>query len=397
MPVKKRYLIICASLVVLILLLLLTGGEEETVDKKKRNTLAIDIVELSTRDHEVSTGYIGTLYPAHKFELHSKVGGRIVEMKYGVSDMVENGATIALIDDNSYLLELKQARARLNIEESKIRQKQMSIELADKEYQRMLALRAEKVVSESSLEKAKYDLEQNKITLEVDQANLKMQETAVELSELKWSYTKINAQWSDGTETNQRYLAERFVDEGAIITPNTTIATILDIEVLKAEIFVGENQYPHFKPGMKVKISADSFPGETFEGTVERIAPFINQQTQQAKVSINVPNEDLKLRPGMFVWAQVHFRTREAVPMLPKVCVTTEKGKQGVFLYDAEQGKVLFHPVQTGVTRSGMVEIVNASEIDRPVVSIGQHMLKHNQSVKLVETPEANQTVKGAL
>lgn len=376
----------------LIALLLLVGNAGKTPPKKERRLLTIDTTQLVNTNFEVAKGYIGTLYPAHTFELHSNVGGRIIQMNYDIGDTVQNNAVVALLDDTSYQLELKQVQGRLNIEKSKVRQKEMSIELAEKEYQRTLAMRAEKVVSESSLEKAKFDLEQKQMTFEVDKANLEMQERALELSELKLSYTQVKARWAEDEDLGTRVLAERFIDQGSMINPNTTIATIIDVGMLKAEIFVGEKEYPHFRPGMKVKIEVDAFPNQLFEGTIERLAPFINEQTRQAKVLISVPNKDLRLRPGMFARTSVIFRTRKDVPMIPRTCIVSVNNESGVYLYDSKTQKAKFLPVEIGAIRSGKAEIKNADEITKPVISVGQHMVRDGEKVHHIEDdPETNE------
>ncbi len=383
--VKKRYLTISIALVILICgLLFIEGGKKKRV-REDRALVTVDTTEVTTHDYDVVKGYIGTLYPAHKFDLHSKVGGRIIEMNYDIGDVVENGAVIALIDDTQYQLSYKQAQGKLNMEESKVRQKQMAIDLAEREYERMKALRAEKVISESALEKAQYDFERQKMTFEVDQASLSNQKTAVEMSELQWSYTKIEARWSVDEQGGTRVLAERFVDEGVIINQNKPIATIIDVGLLKAEIFVGEIEYPYFKPGMAVTIEVDAHPEAKFEGIVERVAPFLNEQTRQAKVLITVQNPDLLLRPGMFARTSVVFEIREGVNMLPKACIVESRNQEGVYLYDEETKRVEFRRVNIGDVREGMVEILNVNQLNLPVVSIGQQMVRHGMLVNHVK------------
>lgn len=386
--VKKTYFAISIALVILICVLLFVEGGKKKRVRQARALVTIDTTEPTTHNYDVLKNYIGTLYPAHTFDVHSKVGGRIVEMNYDIGDRVENGAVIALIDDTQYQLSYRQAEGKLNMEESKVRQKQMAIDLAQREFERMKALRAEKVISESQLEKAQYDFERQKLTFEVDQASLGNQKTAVELSELQLSYTQIEARWSTDEVGGTRLLAERFVDEGVIINQNKPIATIIDVGLLKAEIFVGEAEYPYFKAGMKVTIEVDAYEGDKFEGEVARVAPFLNEQTRQAKVQITVQNPDLRLRPGMFARTSVVFQTRNGVNMLPKSCIVESRNNEGVYLYDEEEKKVYFRPVEIGDVRDGMAEILNVRQLNMPVVSIGQQMVRHGLLVNHVKDRE---------
>jgi RND family efflux transporter MFP subunit len=372
-------------LIVLIIFMLVTGDGQKQKIRQTRALITVDTTELSTYDYDVDMGYIGTLYAANEFAVNSKIAGRVIKMNYDIGDRVENGAIIALIDDTQYQLEYKQAQGKLDMELSKVEQKQMAIDLAEREFERNTALREEKVISESQLEKAQYDFERQKVTFNMDQASLANQETAVEISQLRLSYTKIKADWGEEDEGGNRVLAERFVDVGEIINTNKPIASIMEIGLLKAEIFVGEKEYPLFKIGMKVTIEVDAFPGESFEGDVERVAPFLNQQTRQAKVLILVKNKDMRLRPGMFARTNVTFSRREGVVMLPKECIMEWKNADGVYVYDDENKQVFFRRVTVGDVHENNIEILNANTLDMPVVNVGQHMVRHMMKVNHVK------------
>ncbi len=372
-------------LIVLILFMLVTGDGQKEKIRQTRALITVDTTELATYDYDVEMEYIGTLYPANEFAVNSKIAGRIVKMNYDIGDVVENGAVIAEIDDTQYQLEYKQARGKLDMEISKVEQKQMAIDLAEREFERNTALREEKVISESQLEKAQYDFERQKLTFDMDQASLANQETAVEISRLRLSYTKITAEWGEEDDGGNRVLADRFVDVGEIINTNKPIASIMEIGLLKAEIFVGEKEYPLFKIGMEVTIEVDAFPGESFEGEVERVAPFLNQQTRQAKVLVSVKNKDMRLRPGMFARTNVTFSRREGVVMLPKECIMEWKNADGVYVYDDETKQVFFRRVKVGDVHENNIEILNADTIDMPVVNVGQHMVRHYMKVNHVK------------
>jgi Cu(I)/Ag(I) efflux system membrane fusion protein len=55
--------------------------------------------------------------------------------------------------------------------------------------------------------------------------------------------------------------------------------------------------------GQHVSFTTESYPGEVFTGTISFIHPVLNEATRTVKVRVNVPNEDGRLKPGMFVRA----------------------------------------------------------------------------------------------
>lgn len=382
---KKRYLAISAVLVALIIFMLVTGDGQKALERANRALITVDTTELATYNYDIELTYIGTLYPQNEFAVHPKVTGRIVGINYDIGDIVENGSIIAHIDDTQYQLQYLQAEGKLAMERSKVQQNQMAIDLAEREFDRMTALREERVISESQLEKAEYDFERQKINFDMDQASLYNQETAVEISKLQLSYTNIEAKWSEEEDYGTRVVAQRFVDVGEIVNTNRPIASIMEIGLLRAEIFVGEKEYPKFKIGMNVTIEVDAFPNSSWQGQVERVAPFLNQQTRQAKVLISVKNDDLRLRPGMFARTRVIFDHREGVVMLPKECIMEWRNDDGVYLYDDEQKQVFFQRVLVGAVHGDNIEILNAKVIDKPVVNVGQHMVRHAMKVNHIK------------
>lgn len=105
---------------------------------------------------------------------------------------------------------------------------------------------------------------------------------------------------------------------GEIVSPGGVVLTIGQLEEVKLTVYVPETEYGRISLGHTVTITTDSFPGETFTGTVTRIADKAeftprNVQTEEGRrstvyaIELTVPNPDLKLKPGMP--ADVTFET----------------------------------------------------------------------------------------
>ena len=60
--------------------------------------------------------------------------------------------------------------------------------------------------------------------------------------------------------------------------------------------------------GQQVEFTTDSHPGEVFRGRISFIDPVLNERTRSVKVRVNVANEDMRLKPGMFVRAVVQSK-----------------------------------------------------------------------------------------
>mgnify|MGYP001765872734 FL=1 len=110
----------------------------------------------------------------------------------------------------------------------------------------------------------------------------------------------------------------RNLDEGEMLAPGSVALIIGQLQEVSLTVYIPETEYGKIKLGDSVSISVDSFPGESFSGTVTYIsdqAEFTprNVQTVDGRkttvfaVKITVPNTNLELKPGMpadviFIW-----------------------------------------------------------------------------------------------
>ncbi|WP_432734834.1 efflux RND transporter periplasmic adaptor subunit [Maridesulfovibrio sp. FT414] len=93
------------------------------------------------------------------------------------------------------------------------------------------------------------------------------------------------------------------VVEGVYVKTGTPIYTIADLSRVWVMLEAYESDLPWIKMGTKVNFTTEAYPGRDFEGNVVYIDPVVNEKTRTVRVRLDVPNEGLKLKPGMFVRA----------------------------------------------------------------------------------------------
>lgn len=94
---------------------------------------------------------------------------------------------------------------------------------------------------------------------------------------------------------------ERNGTEGMYVDTGTPIYAVADLSTVWVKLDAYESDLPWLRYGQKVQFTAEALPGETFEGRVAFIEPYLNESTRTVKVRLNVPNPDGKLKPDMFV------------------------------------------------------------------------------------------------
>ena len=108
----------------------------------------------------------------------------------------------------------------------------------------------------------------------------------------------------------------RHVEPGEIVSAGAPLLTVIDPDNLELTVYVPEDRYGRIQLGQVLPVTVDSYPGETFGGTVRHIAdqaeftPRNVQTTDNRKTTVFAVRLALepsggKLKPGMP--ADVHF------------------------------------------------------------------------------------------
>ena len=107
----------------------------------------------------------------------------------------------------------------------------------------------------------------------------------------------------------------RNIEPGEIIPPGVAALSVGQLDNLTVTVFIPENKYGQIDLGDLAQLTSDSFPGQTFDATVVRIADRAeytprNVQTQEERVTtvyaieLSVSNPQGQLKPGMPVDVQ---------------------------------------------------------------------------------------------
>lgn len=162
------------------------------------------------------------------------------------------------------------------------------------------------------------------------------------------------------------------------------ILVVEQITPVKMKINVSESRYAQTKKDLDVKLQFNTYGEETFKGEIDIIYPTINAQTHTFPVEIKLPNENKKVRPGMFGKAVVNFGTKEHV-VVPDVAVVKQTGSGDYYVYTYENGKVKHVKVEIGRRMGNRYEVVSGIENGATVVTAGQLSLADGVEVEVIK------------
>jgi multidrug efflux pump subunit AcrA (membrane-fusion protein) len=106
------------------------------------------------------------------------------------------------------------------------------------------------------------------------------------------------------------------------------------------------------------------------------------------RAEIDVPNEQGRLRPGMYVYADVKVAERKDALVLPHTALMQADGKTYCWQID-EQGTVVRTMVTTGIRSGGEVEIVDGLKGAEKVIGVNPTSFREGQIVEVADPTPA--------
>lgn len=348
-----------------------------------RNVVAVETARIEQADLGDRVIFTGSIKAEERYDAAPKIAGIIRQVNFNVGDIVKRGDVLATLDDDEHRLEVDQAEAGLRVAQANANDAESQLEIARRDFIRAENLLAEKVISAQEYDRYDATLKAQQAKYETTIAQVKLAEAALKTAKVKLGYTRVIAEWNEGPE--QRVIGQRFMDAGALATVTTPILSVLDIHTVRAVISVSEKEYPKISLGDQVAISTDAFPGRVFIGTVSRIPQELGAYTREADVEVAVDNKDQRLKPGMFVRADIEFQRRYGATAAPlEAVVRREDGKRGVYVLNDDRTQVSFQPVTEGIVDGQLVELVDGGNLmGREVVVLGQHLLKDGIAIRV--------------
>lgn len=98
---------------------------------------------------------------------------------------------------------------------------------------------------------------------------------------------------------------EKMKQQGDRVQTGERIYTVADLNQVWILMDAYESDLIWLRYGQDVTFTTEAYPGDQFHGRIAFIDPVLNDRTRTVKVRVNVPNENGRLKPEMFVRAVV--------------------------------------------------------------------------------------------
>jgi membrane fusion protein, copper/silver efflux system len=170
------------------------------------------------------------------------------------------------------------------------------------------------------------------------------------------------------------------VDQGKSVKVGDLLVEVADLSVVWVWADFYENELSMLQLGQKIPVTAKSYPGEKFDGTISLINPFIDEVKRTAKVRIDIPNPDFKLRPGMYVNAELAMTMGEALTIPVSAVMPT--GTRNVVFVDKGGGKLEARIVQLGMKYGDRYQVRSGLQENERVIASANFLIDAESKVQ---------------
>lgn len=344
---KRKNLFALTALIASVVMVGCNGAKKEVkVDTEKAKIVSVGEVKANTVPETVS--YNGNIEPLKRNNIASSSPLRIDEIFVEVGDKVRRGSIVAEMD------------------KSQLIQQELQVENIATDLSRLEALYKAGGVAKQ----------------QVDQLRTQHDVAVKALNYLKENATLRSP--INGVVTG------RYYDKGDMfsMSPNSAgtvaIVTVMQIDSVKVRINVSEEFFTKVKTGMPLEITSDSYLGETFKGNVSLIFPLIDAATHSFTVEVTIPNNDLRLRPGMFTRVDLNIGTKDLV-VIDDMSVQKQIGSNEKYVYVVKDGIANRRSVTVGRTSNNLTEITGGLEVGEQVVTKGAGRLLDGDKVEIAK------------
>ncbi len=310
--------------------------------------IPVKIAKAIKKNYDIVLEYVGTVEPYQKARIGAQMSGTVEKIYVKEGDIVKEGQILVQMNTQ----QLTQAK--------------IQFELAESDYKRMKSLYETGSIPEQQLERAKANYEAAKASYELILSN-----------------TQIRAPF-DGIVT------EKLMNEGEVFTLVPTgggspgIITLMRMDLVKIKLSIAEKDFPFIKLNQPAEVMVDVYPDKVFIGRVVQKNPAVSTISRTFTAEVEVPNQQLLLRPGMFARVKIKIGQGQGI-IIPESAVVPLPGSNVNYVFVVKDDVAQRRNITIGKKFDGEVEVLNGISENELIVVSGQTRLADGVKVKISE------------
>ena len=347
--ISKTWWIVAALLVASAIIWLLSG-------KEKKEEVGFETTKVAPANIQNSITATGTIEPVTSVTVGTQVSGIVSKLYVDYNTKVKKGQVIAELDKTNLISQLNTAKANLQSVQSNLNYQTAN-------YKRYQTLYQKGLVSANDYENALLTYRQAK------------EQVASAKEEVQRAQTNLG--YATITSPIDGVVLSKSVEEGQTVAASFSTPELFtiaqDLTNMQVVANVDEADIGEVKDGERVTFTVDTYPNDTFEGTVKQVRQEATTTNNVVtyEVVISAPNKDLKLKPGLTANVTIYTQEVNGVMSVPTKALryTPEKetvgnkkitdcnGQNKVWTVEGHQTEA--HPIKIGMRDGTNTQIVS--------------------------------------
>jgi RND family efflux transporter MFP subunit len=307
---------------------------------------------------EVIEQSLGRLEAPRIPDVAAETTGQIRSIAVDAGDRVQQGAVLAVLDDEAQRLAVESVQAT-------VARLQVLLENQERTVGRFEQLSKEQSVAQSMLDDAV--AQARALRAQVAEASAKAREAQRALTK-----TRVESP-IDGM------VQRKHVSVGDFVTPGQPLFEVVAFEQLRAYLPFPETLAKRIAPGQPVLLGLPTREDEPVDARVTEIRPVVGTGTSAIEAIVAFRNPG-NWMPGASVRGRVVIERREQSVVVPEVSVIQRPA--GDVIYAVENDRAREHRVVTGVRRDGWVEVLAGLEPGVTIATDGAGFLTDGAPVR---------------
>ncbi len=352
------------------------------------NAMTVDVITAKSEEIDGNLTYKGTILPSELAVVSTKASGKVEQILFENGDMVQAGAPLIILDKKDYQFQLSQARNQLAASQSQyqIAKNQADVARTGLDTVRYNYDRTKLLYEAGAI--SKMEFENMEMTYKKAQGDSKSADSGVNAAQVGIRNANTNIAMLNDIIANTVVKApiagmvdEKMVVLGQFAAPEAgALAKIKVTTPIHAIIQVQQDDLSSITQGLKADVN---FDGQHFEGVVKTIDASASLEARTFNVRIEIPNETLALKPGVFVEVAISTGAKQKGIMVPIQVLSGTQDNYAVFVY--KEGVARKVSVETGTIKDNRIEILSGIQEGDKIITTNLSTIQDGYQVNAKE------------
>lgn len=371
------------------------------------NKLSVEVYKAELKDRMSGDTYKSTLEAYEQGIISSKISAKVTKVVVENGQYVNEGDTIAVLDDQDIQNSIKTATAQLEVNEKQVNSAEqqlnstqtsleklkINVDDAQRNYDREKALFDAGAVSQSELDASEKALNTSKADYNSGQANIEISKASIESAKASVEAQKVNIEKLQNDLNNvvikapiSGVISEKNVNVGQIINQGAVLAKINDISYVFATIQVPQEKINDIEVGKPAEVTLED-NNTVHNGTLDSIDLSGDSTLRVFNCKIKIENSNKELLPGEY--AKVNFSNTENNNKVITIPVSSLAGSEGdYYVFINDNGVASKVAVDIGDADENNLEITSGVKEGDEIICTNMSSLKDGCKIDVISTSD---------